>query len=158
VKNSEWIIEWEIEWWESCYFMLLQCIRKMLRSLITDLIRPEVNCGECLWELLRDRLSKDMICMIMMERSLIEKNEKGSQVMCGKTGFDNTEGWYKWRWCWIYPFSDVQFISMSWNHYWISLKSINVFLELHIIWCSYGICVFVQWPSVESMLAQWVIV
>jgi len=78
---------------------LLQCIRKMLRSFRTDSITLEIKCGECLWELLRDRLSIVMILMIMMERSLIEKNEKWSQFMFGKTVLDNTEGFYRWsRW------------------------------------------------------------
>ncbi len=117
VKNSEWIAKWEIEWWELCYFVSLKRIRKILRFLIIDSTKNEFKCGECLWELLRDRLSKVMICMIMMECSLIKKNEKGSQVMCGKTVLDNTEGWYRWRWCWMHPFSVVQYIWISWNHY-----------------------------------------
>jgi hypothetical protein len=52
----------------------------MLRSLISDFVPAEVKCGQCLRELLRDRLSTDMISRIMIERQLIEKNEKESKV------------------------------------------------------------------------------
>ena len=31
----------------------------------------------------------------MMERHLIEKNGKGSEVMGGNTVLDNREGWYR---------------------------------------------------------------
>jgi hypothetical protein len=57
VKYSEWIVEGEIEWWGSCYFVLLQRIRKILRSLITDLIIGEVKCGEGLWKIVSEYLN-----------------------------------------------------------------------------------------------------
>jgi hypothetical protein len=47
-KNSEWMVEWEVEWCGSCYFVLLQLIGKMFYSSITDLIIMEFKYGECL--------------------------------------------------------------------------------------------------------------
>jgi hypothetical protein len=39
---------------EWCYFILLQSICEMLCSLFTDTVVPDVQCGECLCEILSD--------------------------------------------------------------------------------------------------------
>jgi len=42
------MVEREKEWRESCYFVSLQHIRKMLDTLITDVILSKVKCSEYL--------------------------------------------------------------------------------------------------------------
>ncbi len=45
----------------------------------------EVKCGECLGELVRNRLSTDLISSLLIKRELIEKKGKGFKVMCVET-------------------------------------------------------------------------
>ncbi len=57
----------------------------MLCSLWTDLIVFKVKCGECLGELVRNRLSTDLISSLLIRRQLIEKKGKEFKVMCIET-------------------------------------------------------------------------
>jgi hypothetical protein len=43
-----------------CYFILLQSISKVLCSLVTDFIAIEVQCGECLGEVMNEKYKERM--------------------------------------------------------------------------------------------------
>jgi hypothetical protein len=52
MKNNGSGMKWKAKWWDSCYFVLLEHIAKMLRFLISDFVVSKVKCCECLWKIM----------------------------------------------------------------------------------------------------------
>ena len=77
-KMSEWMVRWKVKWCDLIYLILVQSIRQIFCSLITDLIEIEMKCSQCLCKnnewMVRWKLKWcDLIYLILVQYSAVAR-------------------------------------------------------------------------------------